>query len=39
MSSVEGNTLPDGWKQVKISDVSEFIRGITFKTKDGLVGV
>ena len=46
MNSVEGSTLPDGWREVKISDVSEFIRGITFKTndaknnyEDGLVGV
>ena len=46
MNSVEGNTLPEGWRQVKISDVSDFIRGITFKTSDaknnyeeGLVGV
>lgn len=34
MNSVVENILPEGWKYVQLSDLSEYINGYAFKSKD-----
>ena len=34
MNSDVEKTLPEGWKYVQLGDLSEYINGYTFKSKD-----